>query len=93
MAMVYQHAPGDRLRGTLGGHFVLGTLVALPALAAVGRFGLYELRWGLALCPAILLGFIVSSRLTPWLDRGFTRPAVLVVSAATGVGVLVQQLW
>jgi uncharacterized membrane protein YfcA len=93
IALVYQHAPGDRLRGTLGGHFMVGTLISLAAITAVDRFGAFELRWGLALVPGILLGFAISSRLTPWVDRGFTRPAVLAVAAAAGIGVLVRQLW
>jgi uncharacterized membrane protein YfcA len=93
IAMVYQNAPGDRLRGTLGGYFVIGAVMSLTAIAAVGRFGVAELRWGVALVPGILLGFALSNRLTPWLDGGYTRPAVLAVAAAAGIGILVRQLW
>ena len=93
LAMVYQHSPGDRLRGTLGGFFVIGCLMSLLGVAAVGRLGFYELAWGAALLPAVGLGFVVSSRLTPWVDRGYTRPAVLAVAAVGGVSVLIRQLW
>jgi uncharacterized membrane protein YfcA len=93
IAMVYQHSPGDQLRGTLGGFFVLGCLLSLIGVASVGRLGVYELGWGAALLPAVGLGFTVSSRLTPWIDRGYTRPAVLAVAAVGGVGVLIRQLW
>jgi uncharacterized membrane protein YfcA len=92
-ALLYQHAAGDRLRGTLGGYFVIGTAMSLIVIAAVGRFGIAELRWGVALVPGTLLGFAVSSRLTPWLDRGYTRPAVLAVAAVAGVAGVVRQLW
>jgi len=92
IAMVYQHAPGDRLRGTLGGYFVIGAVMSLIAVAAVGRFGAAELRWGAVFVPGILLGFALSSRLTPWVDRGYTRPAVLIIAGAAGIAVIAQQL-
>ncbi|MFQ5417685.1 MAG: sulfite exporter TauE/SafE family protein [Myxococcota bacterium] len=93
LAMVYQHAPGDRLRGTLSVYFVVGCLMSLSALAVVGRLGTYELTWGAALLPGVVLGFALSKRLTPWVDRGYTRPAVLAVSAAAGIGVVARALW
>jgi uncharacterized membrane protein YfcA len=93
LAMVYQHAPGDRLRGTLSVYFVVGCLMSLPMLAVVGRLGTYELMSGAALLPGIVLGFVLSKRFTPWIDRGYTRPAVLAVSAAAGLGVVLQALW
>jgi len=92
IALVYQHAPGSRLRGTLGVYFVVGGAMSLAAIAAVGRFGAYELKSGLALIPAVVLGFAISNRITPWVDRGYTRPAVLAVAAAGGLVVLVRQL-
>ena len=84
IAMLYQHAPGDQLRGTLGGFFVIGCVMSLVAIAAVGRFGAAELRWGAVLVPGIVLGFLVSSRLTPWIDRGYTRPQTRLPQRARG---------
>jgi uncharacterized membrane protein YfcA len=93
LALVYQHSPGPELRGTLSGYFVIGTAMSLVGIAAVGRFGAAELGWGLALIPGTVIGFGVSNRITPWVDRGYTRPAVLVVSAAAGIGIVIRQLW
>jgi hypothetical protein len=93
MALVYQHGPGDRLRATLGAYFVAGALMSLAALAVVGRFGVTEARLGAALVPGIVLGFAASSRLKALVDRGYTRPAVLSVAFATGLGVIFRQLW
>jgi len=93
IAMVYQHVPGNQLRGTLGAFFVIGCLMSLAGVAAVGRLGFFELAWGAALLPSVGLGFAISSRLTPWIDRGYTRPAVLAVAAVGGVSVLIRQLW
>jgi hypothetical protein len=93
MALVYQYAHGSRLRGTLGGYFVIGSVMSLAGIAAVGRFGVAELRMGAALVPGMVLGFALSSRLTPWLDVGRTRPAVLCVAALAGIGVLLRHFW
>lgn len=92
MAMVYQHSSGERLRGTLGVYFVVGAVMSLVALAAVGRFGAYELKWGVALLPSTVLGFVLSKRLTVLLDGGYTRIAVLAVSATGAVIVVLRQL-
>lgn len=93
LAMIYQHAPGREMRGTLSSYFLVGTLMSLVAIGAVGRFGAAELGWGLVLIPGAIAGFALSNRITPWVDRGYTRPAVLLVSAVAGIGILVRQLW
>ncbi len=93
LALVYQDAPGARLRGTLAGNFVIGASLSLVALFLVGRFGGTELRLALVLLPGTLLGFAASSRLARLLDRGYTRPAVLGVSAAAAVSVIARQLF
>jgi hypothetical protein len=93
MALVYQHGPGSQLRATLGAYFVAGAMMSLTALIAVGRFGSTEIWFGVALVPGSLLGFALSSRLRGWVDAGNTRPAVLAVAAAAGLGVIVRQFW
>ena len=87
LALLYQHAPGARVRGTLSSIFLIGTLISLVALTLVGRFGRDELRLTLALLPGVLLGFVVSRRIASRLDRGYTRRAVLTI--ATGAGLIV----
>jgi uncharacterized membrane protein YfcA len=93
MALLYQHASGPRIRGTLSGYFVAGALMSLVALALVGRFGAEEIRAGLALLPGILLGFAFSRRTAPLLDGGQTRPAVLAVSAAAALSLILHELF
>lgn len=85
MAMLYQGEPGPRMRSTLSAYFTLGASMSLVALAWVGRLGRFELYSTLALLPGIGLGFAVSSRTVRWLDRGYTRAAVLWVSGLSGV--------
>ena len=90
MALLYQHAPGARVRGTLSGLFLIGTSMSLGALVLVGRFGRDELRLSLALLPGALFGFVVSRRLASGLDRGYTRRAVLTIAAVAGLVVVVR---
>jgi len=93
MALVYQDAPGDKLRATLSGFFIIGTIIALASLSTIGRFGFEEILLALVLCPGILVGFLLSSRLTAYVDRGYTRPLVLAIATVSAVVILVGQLW
>ena len=88
IAIVYQHQRGAHLRGTLAGFFVMGSVLSMATLALVGRFGLPEIRDGLLLAPAALAGYAVSFPAARVLDRGYTRAAVLAVSAAAAVALL-----
>ncbi|MBM42552.1 MAG: hypothetical protein CL483_11590 [Acidobacteria bacterium] len=90
LALIYQHAPGAQVRGTLSGLFFFGTIVSLAALLMVGRFGWAELQFTLAMLPGALFGFVVSRRLATRLDRGYTRAGVLGVATIAGTVVVVR---
>ena len=92
IALLYQNAPGARLRSTLSGFFVFGTIMSLFALVAVGRFGHYEFWSALVLLPGVLIGFALSTRTRQLFDRGYTRAAVLTVSAVSGAIVILRAL-
>jgi uncharacterized membrane protein YfcA len=92
IAIVYQYQSGSNLRGTLAGFFVMGSLLSMTTLALVGRFSLPEVWAGLLLMPASVAGYAISVPATRLLDRGHTRTAVLVVSAAAAVVLLVRRL-
>jgi uncharacterized membrane protein YfcA len=93
IALVLQHSPGARLRGTLSGFFLVGASVSLLALVVVGRFGREELLLAAALLPGILVGYMISGWTARWLDRGYTRLALLAVATAAAILVIVRQLW
>jgi hypothetical protein len=92
MALVYQEADGATIRGTLAAFLTVGISLSLLSLAAVGRFGGAEMRASLGLVPALIVGFAVSRRVAPWLDRGRTRTAVLLISGASAVVILARTL-
>lgn len=92
MALVYQREKGPRLRGTLSGIFVFGTIISLISLVFIGRFGLKEIQVALVMFPGVILGFFLSSRTAKILDRGFIRPAVLVASSISGIIVIIRNI-
>jgi len=92
VALVYQRESGLRLRGTLAAYFIIGTVVSLLALTIAGRFTREEMRMGLYLIPGTVIGYLMSRRAAAYLDRGYTRIAVLTVSMLAAVGVLAAVL-
>ena len=89
---LYHNEPGAEIRATMASFFMVGLVVSLSALAFVGRFGIEELYAGGFLLPGVIAGFALSRRITPTLDRGYTRIAVFSVSALAGLSVIVQVL-
>jgi len=92
IAMLYQRENGPSARGTLSAFFVVGVVISLTGLAAVGRFGMAEVRLTGGLLPGVLIGFLVSRRTARLLDRGYTRPTILALSALAGLIAIVDQL-
>ena len=92
MALLYARSEGPRLRSTLSGFFVVASVFSLAALAVVGRFGIQEVKISAAFLPAVVVGFLLSGPLRPMVDRGRTRPAVLVLSAVAAVGAILESL-
>ena len=91
MALVYQHAAGARIRSTMSGFFLLGTILSLGALWYIGRFGAYEIQLALVMLPSVLVGFALSKWTAVYVDRGYVRPAVLSVAAGAGLLVIIRQ--
>lgn len=92
MALIYQHETGPRIRGTLSVFFVAGVVISVSGLLLVGRFGFGDLVLGLMLMPGAALGFYLSRHTAGVFDRGYVRPTVLVVSALSGIAVILKEL-
>ena len=93
MGLVYQHESGFRLRGTLSFFFLAGSIVSLGALWMVGKFGQVELLVSLVVLPGLVLGCLVSPWVSRFLDTGYSRPAILILSLAGGVYVILRQVF
>ena len=92
VALINQELPGPRLRATLATYFTILSFVSILSLIPAGRFGSHELLLSLVILPGVVLGFLLSKPLAVRLDLGYTRIAILVVSAAAGILLVIQQL-
>jgi uncharacterized membrane protein YfcA len=85
IALLYQDAEGPRVRGTIGGYFVLGSVISIAALAAAGQVTGESLARTAMLTPFLVAGFALSGATRRILDNGWTRSAVLTVAAVSAV--------
>jgi hypothetical protein len=92
LALLYQHHAGPAVRATLAFLYLLSSLMMLFFLHFAGRFGLAELLLGLHLVPGFLLGFFLAPRLIRFVDRGYTRPAVLLFSTISALTLIAKSL-
>jgi uncharacterized membrane protein YfcA len=90
LALFYQRLEGAALRGTLGLLYFVSSLAMLAALYLAGRFDRTEVILALQLLPGVLVGYWLSPYLAHWLDRGHTRHAVLALSIASAVAMIVK---
>jgi len=92
MALIYQHSSATRLRGTLAGFFILGTIISMVALHFGNRFGTQELTASLYLLPGTITGFIISGWVAKVVAERWLQPAVLLFSSLTAIGVIIKSI-
>jgi uncharacterized membrane protein YfcA len=92
LAILYQYEPGQSLRATLAFLYLVSALAMLGALRLAGRFGFEELVLGLHLVPGFVLGYFAAQGLAAYLDRGYSRLAVLVISSLSALALIVKSL-
>jgi uncharacterized membrane protein YfcA len=92
IALVYQNASGPEMRATLNAYFALGSTVSLAVLAYVGHFGATQALQGVAMLPAVGLGFFCSTYTRELIDRNRVRTAVLALSGISSAGVMLKAL-
>ena len=92
LALLYQKATGPEIRGALSRYFLCASVMSLLVLAAFGQFTIDDVRTGILLIPAGVLGYLLSSRLIGRIDAGAVRLAVLGLSAASALGALIRAL-
>lgn len=92
LALLYQHHPGPTMRSTLAAAFVVGTSLSLVTLGIAGQVHLDQVLLGLGLAPVVLAGSVLGRRFHRFLERGWLRPAVLVLSAITALSAVIHAL-
>ena len=93
MGILYQHAPGKRLRSTVACLLMVGSGSVLVALFVTGQFGRAEWWATLILLPGSLAGFALSWPVARYLDAGLLRTVVLVFAGIGGVVLVARSVW
>jgi len=91
-ALLYQHRPPREIRSTMAVFFVVGATISLVALGISGELHRHQVAVGVLLLPAVLLGVLLGRPLRRLLPAGRVRGAVLVVSGASALVLVVRSL-
>lgn len=93
MALLYQNAAGARIRSTLSGYYILGNLISFPALVLIGKFGIPEISLFLGLIPGVVLGFLLSTRATVFVDhKNMMKKAILSLATISALIAIIKAI-
>lgn len=92
MALVWQRNSGARLRGTMSGFFLVGSVMSIVALAVTGAVNKHTVWMFAALIPVAVAGYVLSRHLNRFLDRKRLRWLAIGVSAVGAVVLIVREL-
>lgn len=91
LAIGWADLPPRSLRSTVSVFVMVTSAVALLGLAWIDRFGRHEAGLLAIMVPGLIVGVLASRWTRPLLDRTWFRPAVLVISLAGGLALLIDQ--
>jgi uncharacterized membrane protein YfcA len=92
VALLFQHRPGPTTRATLGAFFAASATLSIVAYALTDKLRGRQALFALVLLPPLALGIWLSRHLHPFVDAGWLRPAVLILSATAGTIAIVHGL-
>ena len=90
LALLYQYHSGPALRATLAVLFAFSTAIMIIGFYLSGHFQSHHWLAALYLSPGFLIGYFVSPYLIAYVDKGYARSLVLVISLS-GAAVLFYQ--
>lgn len=90
IALVLQHARPEQARAMLGAFFFVAYVGSVLALALFGLFGRLQLQLAAALLPGVVAGLCVAPRLAGFVNPVRLRLAILSISAASAMVLLLR---
>jgi uncharacterized membrane protein YfcA len=90
MALVFQHARPDQARAMLGAFFFVAYVGSVVALAVFGLFGMLQLKLAAGLLPGVVAGLLAAPLLTGFISPARLRVAILSISAASALLLLLR---
>lgn len=92
MALVWQRSSGPRLRGTMAGFFLVGSLMSLAMLTATGAVDRHTLVMCALLIPATVGGYVLSRYVNRLMNPQRQRWTAIAASVTGAVILIVQQM-
>lgn len=92
MALVWQRNSGARLRGTMAGFFLIGSLLSLAALAVTGAVDRHTLTTFALLLPAAVAGYVLSRYVNRVLDPTRLRRLAIGASVVGALVLIIREL-
>ncbi len=92
IAIVYQHRPAREIRTTMAVYFLVGAALSLVALLVTGDLTADQGLASLELLPFLALGTLLGAVARRSMPAHVVRPAVLLVSSASALVLLVKSL-
>ncbi|HSF94941.1 MAG TPA: sulfite exporter TauE/SafE family protein [Thermohalobaculum sp.] len=90
LILLYQRERPEKVRATMAGVFLFGCILALGSLWLAGLLGWEDLQRGAALLPGVGAGYYVGKALGGRMSPRAARYAMLGVSGAAGLALLVK---
>lgn len=91
-ALLFKDGEGPTVRASLALFFSGGLIVTVAFRAFAGRITGDDLMLTVLLLPALIAGYLLSSRLRSWADAGSIRPGILAVSLVAAAGLLLRSV-
>ena len=93
MGLLYEQDTSAReFRGPMGAFMTVGSTITIVSLVVFGELDGDAALLGLSLLPPVMVGWVLARWVTPFVDRGFLRPAVFVLSASAAIVLIVGAL-
>jgi len=92
IALVYQHQKGPIVRSTIAVYLVIGTVVSLVTVTAVGKFTLEQMLLSVLFLPLSLAGFRISSWIIPRVKGKAVRYMILILSSMSALVLIIKSL-
>jgi uncharacterized membrane protein YfcA len=90
LALLYSRDDGPTRRSNLAVIFTMGLAITLGARILSGNISWYDVRVAAVLFPAVALGYAASIRFRSRIPQTVARSAILVLSFAAAVGLIVR---
>lgn len=92
LAMRYQFEDGKVIRATLGLIYFISSVLMLLFLHFAGHFQYVDVILGICLIPGFVVGYLFAGIIAQFVDRGYARPAVLMISALSACTLIIKNI-